>query len=111
MFFSLRGQDKALAMCRTCPVRRECIERCAEDPASWEWGVWGGTTADERKNYLVNGEARRGGRTSEHTFGDDRGLKTRPGRSQTHTGGKREGQVSPLCTEPSPPDPTSARTS
>jgi WhiB family transcriptional regulator, redox-sensing transcriptional regulator len=46
-----RGAEKqaelAKAVCRPCPVRTECL-RWALD-AREEHGIWGGTTADERK--------------------------------------------------------------
>ncbi len=38
--------NRAKAVCRACPVRRECLDWAVE--ANERAGVWGGTTPDER---------------------------------------------------------------
>ena len=45
MFFPERNAptEPALAICATCPVRAECLDAADDD------GIWGGTTAVERK--------------------------------------------------------------
>jgi WhiB family redox-sensing transcriptional regulator len=49
-FFPGQGQSslmkKAIAMCGTCPVRRDCFQYAFENRI--EHGVWGGTSAEER---------------------------------------------------------------
>lgn len=44
----------AVALCRTCPERLGCLEFALRTPV---FGVWGGTTTDDRKRL-----ARAGGR-------------------------------------------------
>jgi WhiB family redox-sensing transcriptional regulator len=45
MFFPERNAptEPALAICARCPVRAECLDAADDD------GIWGGTTAVERK--------------------------------------------------------------
>ena len=48
-FFPERGELPAaevLGVCRSCPVRRPCLEYAL---ATGDPGVWGGTTAKERR--------------------------------------------------------------
>ena len=47
MFFPERGDDPgpAKAVCRTCPVRQECLTAGGSSP-----GIWGGYTDIERRN-------------------------------------------------------------
>jgi hypothetical protein len=44
-------QDKGVAVCRTCAVRRECFEYGYE----LEDGVWGGSTKGQRKQWKEYG--------------------------------------------------------
>ena len=41
-----RRPTQALATCRECPVRSECLEYALE--AHQHWGVWGGMTERQR---------------------------------------------------------------
>ncbi len=41
---------EALKICRACPVREECLEYALS--ARERYGVWGGTTARERRRML-----------------------------------------------------------
>lgn len=49
IFFPERGQStaEAKAVCRTCPVRAECLEHAVTYPE--KIGVWGGTSERERR--------------------------------------------------------------
>lgn len=51
IFHPLKGQsaDTAEAICRTCPVRIECLEWAVE--TRQRCGIWGGLSADERAEY------------------------------------------------------------
>ncbi len=42
------GAERAKAICRQCPVRRECVAYALADP-NLE-GVWGASTDRERRN-------------------------------------------------------------
>lgn len=42
-----RSPARALAVCATCPVRRECLEYALSVPE--RHGVWGGMTESERR--------------------------------------------------------------
>jgi WhiB family redox-sensing transcriptional regulator len=44
---ALEEIDAAKAVCRTCPVRRECLAFAIE--TNQESGVWGGMAEDERR--------------------------------------------------------------
>jgi hypothetical protein len=50
LFFAEQMEDEAKLLCRSCPVRLDCLEAGLGEP----WGVWGGLTARERR-----GERRR----------------------------------------------------
>ncbi|MGH8937160.1 MAG: WhiB family transcriptional regulator [Acidimicrobiia bacterium] len=52
LFFPLSDEEAeaGLAVCRTCPVREECLEYALE--ARERYGIWGGTTERERKRIL-----------------------------------------------------------
>jgi hypothetical protein len=50
LFFAEQTEDEAKLLCRSCPVRLDCLEAGLGEP----WGVWGGLTARERR-----GERRR----------------------------------------------------
>jgi WhiB family redox-sensing transcriptional regulator len=41
---------KAKAVCMRCVVRDACLDYCLSDPNTRAYGVWGGTTPDERKH-------------------------------------------------------------
>lgn len=47
MFFPERGEStaEAKAICRQCPVRAECLEYGLGE----FWGIWGGTSEQERR--------------------------------------------------------------
>lgn len=38
---------KAVAMCRACPVRRECLQWAID--TNQQFGVWGGLTPNQRR--------------------------------------------------------------
>lgn len=40
--------ERAKAVCRSCPVRRDCVAYALADPTLT--GVWGASTADQRRN-------------------------------------------------------------
>ena len=58
LFYPEKGMTAAVPkrICARCPVRRACLDHALvhHEP----YGVWGGTTPDERKQLLVN-QARR----------------------------------------------------
>jgi WhiB family redox-sensing transcriptional regulator len=41
-----KKEQRAIAVCRTCPVIQKCLEHALKVPELY--GVWGGTTADQR---------------------------------------------------------------
>jgi hypothetical protein len=41
--------NQARRICRTCPVQVDCLTYALGVPVSHDWGVWGGTTEDERQ--------------------------------------------------------------
>ena len=45
-----RDVKAALALCTECPVRSACLQNALDhrDP----WGIWGGTTEDQRATML-----------------------------------------------------------
>ena len=43
-------EDRALALCATCPVRIDCLEYALE--ARERFGIWGGLTEKQRKRWL-----------------------------------------------------------
>src|SRR5690606_11281225 len=54
LFFGAEGErppardareERARRYCRTCPVRRQCLEHAV---AGYEWGFWGGTSENDR---------------------------------------------------------------
>ena len=54
-FFPEHGEDyrEAVAVCRRCPVRAECLEHAEMLEQSGVWtvtGIWGGLTAQQRKD-------------------------------------------------------------
>jgi WhiB family redox-sensing transcriptional regulator len=48
---SMEQEERAKAVCRSCTVRRQCLEYAIA--AHEAFGVWGGTTADERTRAHV----------------------------------------------------------
>jgi WhiB family redox-sensing transcriptional regulator len=44
---------KAVAVCRRCPVREDCLEFAVENHI--QYGIWGGLSYPQRKRYLRNG--------------------------------------------------------
>lgn len=44
------AEERAVAVCRTCPVATQCLAYALGRRDVW--GVWGGTTEDERKEML-----------------------------------------------------------
>lgn len=55
-----RQVERAKALCRACPVRRQCLQYAINEDEAY--GVWGGLTEDERRR--VNWLARERGRTA-----------------------------------------------
>ncbi len=45
-----KDQKRVRAVCRTCPVRMECLAEALDNRI--EWGVWGGMTERERRRLL-----------------------------------------------------------
>jgi WhiB family redox-sensing transcriptional regulator len=39
----------AVQICQGCPVRLACLEYALDVPQASDWGVWGATTAAERR--------------------------------------------------------------
>jgi len=48
---ALRQVDQAIAVCRTCPVRRQCLAWALEH--GYNQGIWGGMAEDERRSIRV----------------------------------------------------------
>lgn len=46
-------EERAKAVCRSCPVRRECLRYALTSVE--QWGIWGATTARERERIGVPG--------------------------------------------------------
>ena len=51
LFFPVRGTSSraAKALCASCPVRQECLEAALRLHPQEDWGIWGGTSRDERR--------------------------------------------------------------
>ncbi len=43
------GGGAARRICRRCPVQTECLEAALARPAEGDVGIWGGTSARERR--------------------------------------------------------------
>jgi WhiB family redox-sensing transcriptional regulator len=58
LFFPEQGESpvEAKKVCRQCPVRAECLQ-AALDRGPEDFGVWGGTTRDQRRRMLRLGLA------------------------------------------------------
>ena len=41
--------EAAIAMCRKCPVLKQCLEYALRHPEYTEYGIWGGTTPPQRR--------------------------------------------------------------
>jgi len=56
-FFPGQGQapfiKKGLAVCRRCPVQKTCFLHAMS--ISDEHGVWGGSTPDQRREWIIDG--------------------------------------------------------
>ena len=48
--------EAAIAMCRSCPVLKQCLEYALRHPESTEYGIWGGTTPFQRRRMSRLGE-------------------------------------------------------
>ena len=48
--------EAAIAMCRSCPALKQCLEYALRHPEFAEYGVWGGTTVAQRRRILRLGE-------------------------------------------------------
>jgi WhiB family redox-sensing transcriptional regulator len=46
------GIDKAKRICAGCPIAFDCLETAMADSDLRKWGIWGGTTPEERKTML-----------------------------------------------------------
>lgn len=55
LFFSRKKneQDKAIAICNACPVKLQCLRNAVANGE--EFGIFGGTTPDQRKNIELVG--------------------------------------------------------
>jgi WhiB family redox-sensing transcriptional regulator len=51
LFFAVGALEhkQAKLVCRTCPVRRECLSYAMDAPV--DHGIWGGLTERERRRY------------------------------------------------------------
>lgn len=69
LFFPTRGADVTLpqSICASCPVREPCATYAAPWPGLQ--GVWGGTTAQERRTWRRQHPGYRLTRTTIPTFG------------------------------------------
>jgi WhiB family transcriptional regulator, redox-sensing transcriptional regulator len=78
LFYPRRGDSTkaARALCARCPVSRECLEFALEDEHALRWGVWGGTSPQERRAlflvYVWLGGA--AGRTFQEDSAKERGV-------------------------------------
>ena len=50
LFVRGAAQNKAKQLCKSCPVRTECLAEALDNQI--EWGVWGGMTERERRALL-----------------------------------------------------------
>lgn len=41
--------EEAKQVCRTCPVRADCLDYALDNPTRTEDGIWGATTPPERR--------------------------------------------------------------
>lgn len=47
------GSGDAVVICEGCPVQHECLLYALE--TNQRWGVWGGTTEEDRKRMMKSG--------------------------------------------------------
>jgi WhiB family redox-sensing transcriptional regulator len=47
----------AKAVCSGCPVRASCLEYALGQLAEHDWGVWGGTSQEERRQLRLHRRA------------------------------------------------------
>ena len=52
------GIAKAKAICAGCPIAFDCLETAMADSDLRKWGIWGGTTPEERKTMMRNPSTR-----------------------------------------------------
>lgn len=45
---SVTAKARAMELCARCPVTAECLAFALTMPASGDFGIWGGTTANQR---------------------------------------------------------------
>ena len=52
LFFAVEEaeQERALALCRTCPVRAECLEHAVRHQEMY--GIWGGMLENDRRRLI-----------------------------------------------------------
>lgn len=55
---SRHSRDRALAVCRRCSVREDCLAYALSFPVTEDAGIYGGTTAAERRKMRDAGVAR-----------------------------------------------------
>jgi len=48
-FIETAGNERALAVCASCPVRAECLDAALRLPVADDFGVMGGTVPAERR--------------------------------------------------------------
>ena len=48
--------EAAIAICRSCPVLKQCLEYALRHPEYTEYGIWGGTTPPQRRRILRLGK-------------------------------------------------------
>jgi len=42
---------RAMSRCAECPVIDECWEECRSHELSWRYGIWAGTTPNQREEW------------------------------------------------------------
>ena len=59
LFYPDRGQTgkSAKKICQICPVRLNCLEEALSNPS--EYGIWGGTSEEERAHIRRSGRESR----------------------------------------------------
>lgn len=77
LFFDRAEEDpaaeaEAKATCGSCPFRENCLTTAMI--ANEEWGIWGGMTPDERKDYRPLWQKLNGGRGAVRTMRERSGV-------------------------------------
>lgn len=49
------GNKRAIAICKTCPVRTRCLDWSLRTDSTW--GIYGGLTEAQRRQIKENGDA------------------------------------------------------